>query len=208
MHGLKDAISRFYTPDQFNRIESVKIGIAGAGGIGSNCAMMLVRSGFTKFTIVDFDRVESSNLNRQMYTPAHIGRMKVECLREILLTINPDLSTDIAGERVTRENAGSIFSDCNIIIEAFDGASSKADLFSVFLRSGKLLVGASGIGGIGNCATISVFRASSNVYVVGDRESEVNEKVRPYAPRVMVASAMMADLVLGAVMNGDIADLK
>jgi sulfur carrier protein ThiS adenylyltransferase len=205
MHGFKDAISRFYTPDQFSSIQSVKIGIAGAGGIGSNCAMMLVRSGFTNFTIVDFDRVEPSNLNRQIYTPAHIGKMKVECLREVLLTINPELSIDIAGERVNKENAGSIFSDCDIIIEAFDGASSKADLFSVFLRSGKLLVGASGIGGIGNCAAINVFRVSSNVYVVGDRESEVNEKIRPYAPRVMVASAMMADLVLGTVINGEIA---
>lgn len=207
MKTFKEAISPFYTPDQFNRIQSVKIGIAGAGGIGSNCAMMLVRSGFCNFRVADFDRVEPSNLNRQMYTPAHIGRMKVESLREILLTINPALSIETIGERVTRENAGSIFGDCDIIIEAFDGASSKADLFSVFLRSGKLLVGASGIGGIGNCAAIGVFRVSSNVYVVGDRESEVNEKVRPYAPRVMVASAMMADVVLGAVVNGSVAGI-
>jgi sulfur carrier protein ThiS adenylyltransferase len=205
MTTFKDALSPIYTTDQLHRILSVKIGIAGAGGIGSNCAMMLVRSGFSNFTIVDFDRVEPSNLNRQMYTPVHIGRMKVECLREILLTINPEVSIKIVAERVTRENAGSFFGDCDIIIEAFDGASSKADLFSVFLHSGKLLVGASGIGGIGNCAAIGIFRVSSNVYVIGDRESEVNERVRPYAPRVMVASAMMADLVLGAVVNGDIA---
>jgi sulfur carrier protein ThiS adenylyltransferase len=202
MITFKDAIARFYTPEQFNRIQSVKIGIAGAGGIGSNCAMMLVRSGFTNFTIVDFDRVEPSNLNRQMYTHAHIGRMKVECIKEILLTINPDVLIKTNGERVTRENANSFFGGCDIIIEAFDSASSKADLFSVFMRSGKLLIGASGIGGIGNCAAISVFRVSSNVYVVGDRESEVNEKVRPYVPRVMVASATMADLVLESVIAG------
>lgn len=207
MKTFKDAISRFYTPDQFNRIQSVKIGIAGAGGIGSNCAMMLVRSGFANFTIVDFDRVEPSNLNRQMYTPSHIGRMKVECLREILLTINPEVSIQAIGERVTRDNAAGVFSDCDIIIEAFDGASSKADLFSVFLRSGKLLVGASGIGGIGNCSAIGIFRVSPKVYVVGDRESEVNENVRPYAPRVMVASSMMADLVLGAVVRGELAGI-
>jgi sulfur carrier protein ThiS adenylyltransferase len=72
--------------------------------------------------------------------------MKVVCLKEILLTINPELSIEAIGERVTRKNAGSIFCDCDIVIEAFDGASSKADLFSVFLHSGKLLVGASGIG--------------------------------------------------------------
>jgi sulfur carrier protein ThiS adenylyltransferase len=208
MSILKDAISCFYTQDQFDRIQSVKIGIAGAGGIGSNCAMMLVRSGFANFTIVDFDRVEPSNLNRQMYTPAHIGKMKAECLKEILLTINPALSINTMGERVTRENAGSIFGDCDIIVEAFDGAASKADLFSVFLHSGKLLVGASGIGGIGNCSAIGVFKVSSNVCVVGDRESEVNEKVRPYAPRVMVASAMMADVVLGAVVRGKSIDGK
>ncbi len=207
MKTFKNAISPFYTSVQFSRIQSVKIGIAGAGGIGSNCAMMLVRCGFSNFKIADFDRVEPSNLNRQLYTPAHIGRMKVECLRDILQTINPDVSIETTIERVTRENAGIIFGNCDIIVEAFDGAASKADLFSVFLRSGKLLVGASGIGGIGKCAAIEVFKVSPKVYVVGDRESEVNEKVRPYAPRVMVASAMMADLVLGLVVRGELKDI-
>lgn len=206
MNTFNDAIAPFYTPEQFNRIQVMKIGVAGAGGIGSNCAMMLVRSGFSNFKIADFDRVEPSNLNRQMYTPAHVGRMKVDCLRDILLSINPEASIDVFSDRVTRENAGSFFCDCDIIIEAFDGASSKADLFSVFMRSGKLLVGASGIGGIGNCAAIDVFKVSTNVYIVGDRESEVNENVRPYVPRVMVASAMMADLVLGLVASGALAD--
>ncbi|HEX2955935.1 MAG TPA: sulfur carrier protein ThiS adenylyltransferase ThiF [Chitinispirillaceae bacterium] len=201
---FQDALSPFFEPDQFRRIQAVKIGIAGAGGIGSNCAMILVRCGFGNFTIVDFDRVEPSNLNRQIYTPAHIGRMKVDCLKEVLLTVNASVSTSAVCERVTRENADSVFDDCDVIIEAFDSASSKADLFSVFLHSGKLIVGVSGIGGIGNCTSISILKVAENVYVVGDRESEVNEKVRPYAPRVMVASAMMADVVLGAVVSGDV----
>ena len=59
----------------------MRIGIAGAGGIGSNVAMLLVRAGFTKFTIVDFDYLEQSNLNRQFYFEDQLGKSKVESLK-------------------------------------------------------------------------------------------------------------------------------
>jgi sulfur carrier protein ThiS adenylyltransferase len=202
MGVFETAISQFYSDDIFNRIQSLKIGIAGAGGIGSNCAGILVRCGFKRFMVVDFDRVEPSNLNRQMYLSSHIGKMKAECLKEILLSINPDVAIDFACERITKINAAGMFRDCDVVIEAFDNALSKAELFSVFLHSGKLLVGVSGIGGIGNCGKIDILRVSSNVVIVGDRVSEVNDMVRPYAPRVMAASSMMADVILDFIVNG------
>ncbi len=200
--GVFDAaISNYYSADIFSRIQSMNVGIAGAGGIGSNCAAILVRCGFRRFTIVDFDRVESSNLNRQIYLSSHIGRMKVESLKEILLSVNPELSLDMLCERVTKLNAVELFRDCDIVIEAFDNASGKADLFSVLLHSGKLLVGVSGIGGIGNCGAIGVLRISPSVFIVGDRVSEVSGETLPYAPRVMAASSMIADVVLDFVVN-------
>ena len=79
----------YYTDEQYAKIRETRIGIAGAGGLGSNCAINLVRCGFEDFVIVDFDMVELSNLNRQAYTVCHIGRPKVECLSELMRAINP-----------------------------------------------------------------------------------------------------------------------
>ena len=72
----------------------MKIGIAGAGGLGSNVALNLVRSGIDAFRIVDFDCVEASNLNRQFYFRDQIGRPKVEALRENLQRIRPEVEVD------------------------------------------------------------------------------------------------------------------
>jgi sulfur carrier protein ThiS adenylyltransferase len=204
MKMFETAIASFFSSEQLKRVQSVKIGVAGAGGIGSNCAVMLVRSGFKNFTIVDFDRVEPSNLNRQVYLSSHIGRLKVECLKELLLAINSEVSIITYNDKINNVNAARILGGCDIIIEAFDNACSKAELFSVFLHSGKLLVGVSGIGGIGNINRIDLLKVSSDVFIVGDRVSEVGGggALRPYAPRVMVAAAMMADTVLDQVVNG------
>ena len=65
----------------------MRIGIAGAGGLGSNVAVNLVRTGVKKLKIVDFDVVDESNLNRQFYFMDQVGRPKVEALRENLLRI-------------------------------------------------------------------------------------------------------------------------
>lgn len=67
MNSFEKGLSDYIGHDRLSKIQQIKIGIAGAGGLGSNCAFNLVRSGFTKFKIVDFDLVEPSNLNRQFY---------------------------------------------------------------------------------------------------------------------------------------------
>lgn len=66
--------SGYYTPEETALLNRTSIGIAGAGGIGSNLALMLIRAGFSQLTTVDFDRVTASNLNRQTYYSAHIGK--------------------------------------------------------------------------------------------------------------------------------------
>ncbi len=73
------------------KLSNATIGIAGAGGLGSNCAVLLTRTGIGHLVIVDHDIVSVSNLNRQQYLPSHIGMPKVEALKEVLLNINPGL---------------------------------------------------------------------------------------------------------------------
>jgi len=192
-------LERYLSKEQSARIARAHVGIAGAGGLGSNCAMHLVRSGFERFTIVDFDVIEPSNLNRQFYFADQIGRPKVECLKENLRRINPSVSVRSYQVRLTADTMRGIFDPCDVVIEAFDGAADKASLVSAFAASGKLVVSASGLAGIGDSDGIVTRRVGENVYVVGDERSSVEKGFRPYAPRVGVAAAKMADIVLSRI---------
>ena len=78
--------------DNFNgQLEKVRVGIAGLGGLGSHIAVFLARAGVQHLHLVDFDRVDESNLNRQHYFLRDVGRLKTEALAEQLLAINPAL---------------------------------------------------------------------------------------------------------------------
>lgn len=188
--------SFFYTSDQQKLLEAAHVGIAGAGGLGSNIALMLVRAGFRRFTFVDFDTVSLSNLNRQAYLPRHLDKFKVDCLRELCLEINDNADIIAHSLKITNANVCSLFDECDAVVEAFDNAESKALLFTALLGSKKFLVGGSGIAGIGNTDAITVRSISRSSIIVGDETAAVSEILKPYQPRVMVAAAKMADAVL------------
>ena len=117
--------------------DDLKIGIAGLGGLGSNVAMMLVRSGVEELVLVDFDCVEESNLNRQIYFRKHIGMKKTEACSEILKMINPDVKLELRDVRLSEKNIPEIFKDCKIVCEALDSAESKAVLAETVLSEMK-----------------------------------------------------------------------
>ncbi len=194
-------VESYYTPDQLSIIRSAKIGIAGAGGLGSNCAIALVRSGFEHFVIADFDVVSLSNLNRQQYFPEDIGKSKVECLETLLNKINPAVKCELEKTRITNENAGRIFAECQCVIEAFDNAECKAMLVGEYISTDKLLVSVSGLGGYGSTDRIITKKIRENFYLIGDGVSEVGSIVKPFAPCVMIAAAKQADVVLEWVLN-------
>lgn len=191
----------YYSSGQVQLINFTKIGIAGAGGLGSNCAIILARCGFENFNIADFDTVSVSNLNRQAYIPDHLGKLKVECLSGILQKINPDIKVKAFPCRITSDNIHHVFDKCDVVVEAFDIAESKSMLIEEFWDSGKLLVSASGICGYGKSDEIRIRKIKNNIYVVGDGYSEAGDKFKPYAPSVMIAAAKQADIVLDWVLR-------
>ncbi|MFZ5595793.1 MAG: sulfur carrier protein ThiS adenylyltransferase ThiF [Bacillota bacterium] len=177
------------------RLQEVRIGIAGAGGLGSNCAQLLVRSGFKKFKIVDFDTVDQGNLNRQFYFVRQVGAKKVEALRENLLLINPDLELEVLDEKITAGLAGELFADCQAVVEALDGPGQKRMVVEAYMNSGRLLVAASGLAGWGRSDDIRVHRVTDNFYIVGDLVSEVSAETPALAAGVAIAAAKQADIV-------------
>ena len=138
-------VNSYLTEQEKSILEHAVIGIAGAGGLGSNCAMHLVRSGVRKFVIADFDTVSAGNLNRQFFFTDQIGRSKVEALAENLRRIEPSLELELHSCRLTAENMPAIFSGCNIVVECFDDPDSKMTLIRLMSENGRTVVAASGI---------------------------------------------------------------
>ena len=114
--------------EAMGRIAEKRVIIFGVGGVGSWCAESLVRSGIKHLTIVDSDSVCASNINRQlMATTETVGRVKVEVLRERLLTINPDAEITAIHEFFTAESASKFcLEDYDYIIDAIDSLKDKA----------------------------------------------------------------------------------
>ena len=111
-----------------SRIAEKRVIIFGVGGVGSWCAESLVRSGIRKLTIVDSDRVCITNINRQlMATTKTVGQVKVDALKERLLTINPSAEINALQQIFTTETAESFQLDSyDFIIDAIDSLKDKA----------------------------------------------------------------------------------
>lgn len=196
MNPFEQALATLLGEENLKHIKNIKVGIAGAGGLGSNCAMFLVRCGFKKFKIVDSDVVETSNLNRQFYFSSQVGQKKVEALKENLLRINQDLEIETLCERIVNDNVKRFFADCDAVVEALDDAADKKMVVEAFMNSGKLVVAASGIAGWGGSDSITIHRIKDNFFLVGDLQSEVAPERPPMAPGVTIAAAKQADVIL------------
>lgn len=190
---FQTALGCYLTPEQLASIGGLAVGIAGAGGLGSNCAAHLVRSGFRNLHLVDFDCVEPSNLNRQFFFADQIGRPKVAALAENLRRITPDLSLALAQARITEDNAADWFADCDVVVECVDVPAVKAWLIEAYVPAGKLVVAASGIAGC-DLRPLPV-RQIGKLVLVGDEQSGI-DKSPPLAPRVAAAAALQANAVL------------
>lgn len=185
-------------------LESAVIGIAGAGGLGSNCAMHLVRAGVKKLVIADFDVVGESNLNRQFFFRDQLGRKKVDALAENLRRIEPNLSLDLRDVRLAPDNIDWTFSGCSVIVEAFDSADAKSMLLHALLPLGKPIVSASGIAGWGRSLAIGQRRIGKNLILIGDTSSDVSNGLAPFSPRVGIAAAMEANAVVSLLLGEEI----
>ena len=113
--------------DTTTRIANTRVIIFGVGGVGSWCAESLIRSGIGHLTMVDFDRVCTTNINRQlMATTETVGQLKAEVLKERLLTINPSADIVAIPQMYTAETADSFQLDrYDYIIDAIDSLDNK-----------------------------------------------------------------------------------
>jgi len=193
---FEEGLATYLGQEALDFLRSVTVGVAGAGGLGSNCAMHLVRSGFSRLILVDFDVVEPSNLNRQYFFEHQVGQHKVQALADNLLAVNPALELTTHAARVDRDNALALFGGCHAVVEAFDDPASKKAIAEAVLPGEALLVAASGIGGFGRAGEIRTRLLRHNFVLVGDGHTACDDTNPPLSPMVGVAAAMQADAVL------------
>lgn len=198
------AVNPYLNERERRILEAARVGIAGAGGLGSNCAMHLVRAGVRHLVLADFDRVAASNLNRQFFFRDQIGEKKVEALAENLLRIDPDLDLELHDLRLDSANLAGIFTACSIVAEAFDRAEAKAMLLSTLLPLGMPVVAVSGIAGFGRSSAVGIREIGRKLVMIGDGTSGVDGELFPSSPRVGIAAAMQANTVIARLLNIDI----
>lgn len=128
------------------RLHDIRVILFGVGGVGSWCAESLVRSGVKHLTIVDSDRVNISNVNRQlMATTQTVGQVKVEVLKERLLSINPEAEITAIQDIYNAENSESFrLNEYDVIIDAIDSLAEKAHLLLTASRTDALLYSSMG----------------------------------------------------------------
>ena len=180
-----------------NTLRTKTVGIAGCGGLGSNCAVALARVGVGTLVISDFDLVSQSNLNRQYYFFDQIGVKKTQALTENIRRINPEVSIVSHDLRLTSENIPIIFAGCDLVVEAFDLADQKEMIIETILNEMPdmpLVIGL-GMAGWGMNDAIHC-RKADNLYICGDEISEISQELPPIAPRVGMVANMQANVAL------------
>lgn len=186
------------TPSIHNKIKNTHIAIVGLGGLGSNIAISLARTGIGYLHLIDYDTVEPSNLNRQQYRIKDLGRFKTEALKEEIKEINPYIDVQIDTLQVTSENLRTLFVNDVIVCEAVDQAETKELLVHGILEhyANTIVVAASGMAGYDSSNTIRTKRITNRFYLCGDETTDPKPGRGLMAPRVSICAGHQANIIL------------
>ena len=202
---LRSMIASRNSPELNLALSKAVIGVAGLGGLGSNIALSLARTGVAKLVLADFDVVEPSNLNRQQYFVRHIGMKKTDALKELIAEVNPFVEVVTHDVTLTAANVAEIFAPCGVICEAFDNVAGKAMMVNeagASLRD-KKIVGASGMAGYFSSNLIKTVKFARNVYLCGDLQNAAGVGQGLMAARVAICANHEANLAIRLLMGLD-----
>lgn len=194
--------SRIGTENQ-EKLEKAVVAVAGLGGLGSNIAYMLARAGVGSLILIDFDKVDISNLNRQQYKASQLGLFKTDALSANLKEIAPYISLTNHIVKLDEANTKELLGSSNIICEAFDNAESKAMLADIVLTQmkDKYLISASGMAGLGSANSIVTRKLGSRFYICGDGISDVKDGIGLVSSRVTLCAAHEAHTAIRIILG-------
>ncbi len=192
-----NALEQRYGADLQQKFSEACVAVCGLGGLGSNVAICLARSGVGTLHLIDFDKVDISNIHRQQYSVSQLRMYKTEAMKQTLAEISPYCNVITHTVKLTEENL-SFLADCDIVCECFDGAECKAMLVNGIAERypEKYIVAASGMSGLHTGNTITTKKLGKRLYLCGDGMSDVADDGTLFAPRVMLCAAHQANTVL------------
>jgi len=194
----EQALIQRHGAELHRKISAVRVAVCGLGGLGSNIAIALARTGVGCLHLIDFDRVDIMNLNRQQYFVRQLGQLKTDALKETLTEIAPYCKIVTDPVRITEDDLAELLAEDDIICEAFDGSEAKAMLVNGVLERfpEKYLLSSSGMAGIASANTIQTRHVFQHFYLCGDGVSDVDGGMGLVAPRVMARAAHEAHMVI------------
>ena len=180
------------------RLSSSTVAICGLGGLGSNISILLARAGVGKLVLIDFDKVDITNLHRQQYKACQIDMYKTEAMQYNLKEIAPYLEIEIHTVRMEESNYYKLLKNANVICEAFDNAEAKASLVNFVLSEmpDKYIVAASGMAGIDSGNLIQTRKIAKHFYLCGDEQSDVANGIGLVSSRVSICASHQAHIAL------------
>ena len=180
------------------KFAAASVAVCGAGGLGSNIAIALARAGVGRLKIIDFDKIEITNLNRQQYFADQIGLFKALALKENLSKIAPYCEVTAETVKITEENVTELLKGFPIVCEAFDKAEAKAMLVNAVLENmpETYLVSGSGMASLNSANLIKTRKITDKFYLCGDMESDVDAGNGLFGARVLVCAAHQAHAIL------------
>lgn len=146
--NFKTRTSLIIGQEGLEKLKNSNVIVFGVGGVGSFAAEAIARAGVGKMTIVDFDDVDITNINRQL--PAlhsTIGRNKVDVMKERILDINPDIDIKAIVGKYSAENSDELLcEDYDYVIDAIDMVTSKIHLIESCVKKNLKIVSSMGMG--------------------------------------------------------------
>lgn len=113
-------------PEGQARLNAAHVALVGAGGLGSPVALYLAAAGVGTLTLIDDDRVEASNLQRQvLHGQADIGRLKVDSARDRLFALNPTITVHPVAQRLTTDNAADLLQHADVVVDGADNFATR-----------------------------------------------------------------------------------
>ena len=203
LQAVRGALLERHTPGIQQRLDDAHVAIAGLGGLGSTVAVALARIGVGHLHLVDFDRVDMTNLNRQQYFLTDVGRYKTEALRDIIARINPFLDVTTDTLKITEDRVPELFAHDDIVCEAFDVPENKTTPVNAVLESvpGATVVAASGMAGWRSANLVTTRRITRRFYLCGDGETEPRPGAGLMAPRVGIVACHEANMIVRLILG-------
>jgi len=156
---MYDRIIKLIGEEDFEKIRNAKILLVGVGGVGSFAYEALIRSGFQNITIIDKDKVEITNLNRQLVATLNtIGMIKVDIAKDKAFNINENIKIKAIEEFLDKNNINTLDKDYDYIIDACDTLNTKLELIRFANENNIKIIASMGVGNRIDASLIKVKR--------------------------------------------------